>query len=63
MRKLTKASSVGPNSANPIVRHFGARQEELLAEMKSAAQKKGISLLILMLTDVLLGRKSASACG
>ena len=61
MRKLTKASSVWPNSANPIVRHFGTRKEDLLAEMKSAAQKKGISFL--MLTDVLLGRKSASACG
>ena len=34
--------------------HMLSRKEELLAEMKAAAKKKGVSLLILMLTDVLL---------
>ena len=31
-----------------------SRKEELLTEMKAAAKKKGVSLIILMLTDVLL---------
>lgn len=31
-----------------------SRKVELLAEMKAAAKKKGVSLVILMLTDVLL---------
>ena len=31
-----------------------SRKDELLAEMRAAAQKKEVSLLILMLTDVLL---------
>ena len=31
-----------------------SRKEELLSEMKAAAKKKGVSLVILMLTDVLL---------
>ena len=31
-----------------------SRKEELLSEMKTAAKKKGVSLVILMLTDVLL---------